>query len=687
MSVAWFTSTLNINDTSLGTNTQSFSGTGQGGIVNQGAITAAPGGYVALIGNQVSNQGIITAQLGTVALAAGSGITLSFNGAGLVKIQVDQSTLNNLAENKQLIIADGGQVIMTAGAKDSLLASVVNNTGVIEANTVAEHDGVISLLGGMTAGSVSVSGTLDASAPNTGNGGFIETSAAKIEVAENANITTASANGKSGTWLIDPNNFTIAASGGDISGNTLSTELDHGNVEIESNSGTTGTQGNINVNDVVAWNANQLTLNAQNNIYFNANLNPTPIASSTAKLALDYGQGAVTANNTSNYYLAAGVQVNLPAGQNFSTTLGSNGTPINYTVIDSLGSAGSMTKTDLQGINGGLTGNYVLGANINASVTTNWNNNQGFTPLGTPNTPFSGVFDGLGHTISNLNINNPNSSFVGLFGYTVNGSQIQNTGLSNANIQGGYFTGGLVGYNDLGGIVNNSYTTGSVTGASYVGGLVGYSDGAVSNSYATAAVNGSDFVGGLIGANSGSISVTHATGGVTGQNQVAGLIGENFGQVSVSYATGNVTGSDYVGGLIGQNIDSVNNGATVDASVTNTYATGKVTGANNSGELIGEHDSGTVSNTNSTTINSPILPNIPSALFFQQKLNNQIKSGVGFLNNQLGNSYNLVSTDKPIQNEGDKSGVASAPANLVPNNPTQDEQLFKFQGEEHEDEI
>jgi hypothetical protein len=101
---------------------------------------------------------------------------------------------------------------------------VVNNSGVIEARTVANHDGTIELLGGMTAGTVEVAGTLDASAPEGGAGGYIETSAAHVEVAAATKVTTAAASGRYGLWLIDPQDFTVAASGGDISGTTLSSE-------------------------------------------------------------------------------------------------------------------------------------------------------------------------------------------------------------------------------------------------------------------------------------------------------------------------------------------------------------------------------------------------------------------------------------------------------------------------------
>src|SRR5205823_2117133 len=142
-------------------------------VINQGSITAATGGSVALLGGQVSNQGTITAQLGTVALAAGSAMTLDFRGNKLMSVRVDQGAVGALAENRQLIQADGGTVIMTAAARDALMNTVVNNTGVIEARTIQDQGGEIKLLGSSDGGRVNVDGTLDASAPAGGNGGSI----------------------------------------------------------------------------------------------------------------------------------------------------------------------------------------------------------------------------------------------------------------------------------------------------------------------------------------------------------------------------------------------------------------------------------------------------------------------------------------------------------------------------------
>jgi filamentous hemagglutinin family protein len=593
-------SAMNFNDASLSGNSRSFGGSGTGSVINQGTLHAADGGYVALLGNTVSNQGTITARLGTVALGAGSAATLTFSGNSLLQMLVDQSTLNNLAENRQLIEADGGRVIMTAGAKNALLASVVNNTGVIEARTVENRNGVITLLGSMAAGAVNVGGTLDASAADAGNGGFVETSAATVKVADGARITTAAPFGLTGTWLIDPVDYVIAASGGNITGAALSSNLGGGNVTILSSSGTGGTAGNVSVNDVLSWSANKLTLNAYNNISINANLN----GSGTASLALQYGQGAVAAGNTSTYGLGNGAQVNLPAGNSFSTLLGSNGTARNFAVINSLGAAGDETAgpATLQGMaaTANLAGNYALGGNIDASTTSTWNGGLGFAPMGALGTAFNGQFDGLGHTISGLTINRPATDFVGLFGY-MSAATVSNVGVLGGSVSGHNNVGGLAAMNSQGSI-NNSYTTASVTGNIYVGGLAGYNMAftqgvppyaTVSNSYATGAVTGSQNVGGLVGFNDhGIITNAYASGNVnaaanTGK-YIGGLVGQDFqGTTSKAYASGAVNGgasttSQLTGGLVGYV-------STAQSSFTDVYATGSVTGYAGVGGLVGQN--------------------------------------------------------------------------------------------------
>jgi len=594
-----------LNEVTLSGNTATFSGSGAGSIVNEGTINAATGGSVALLGNHVGNEGAITARLGTVALGAGSAVTLTLSGNSLVKMQVDESTLNTLAENGGLIEADGGTVILSAGAKEALLASVVNNTGVIEARTVENHDGTIELLGGMTAGTVNVGGTLDASAPDGGNGGFIETNAAHIEVADEAKITTAASHGLIGSWLIDPQDFTVAASGGDITGATLSTELGSTSVALQSSSGATAGSGNVNVNDNVSWGANTtLTLTASNNVNVNANItaagatagltiNPnTANGPETASNVGDFHLGANAAITLSGasaslhidtpfYYLAAGATINLPnVSSNSSTALVIAGTP--YTVINSLGAAGSITSTDLQGVSGDLSGHYALGSDISAAATSAWNAGQGFAPIGNRSTPFTGVFDGLGHTINALVIARPATDDVGLFGYTMNGV-IQNIGLTGASVSGASYVGGLVGYN-YGGSVRNAYATGNVSGGdSSVGGLVGINFGGfIRSSYATGSVSGGTAVGGLAGFNSGIIDSSYATGTVNGGSYTGGFVGFSSGIITSSFASGAVNGTSEVGGLVG--------GAGYNSTINECYALETVIASGNSvavGGLVG----------------------------------------------------------------------------------------------------
>ncbi|HCH25429.1 MAG TPA: hypothetical protein DE179_14155 [Oceanospirillaceae bacterium] len=629
-------STLDIADADIGKKQQVFSGSGTGNILNQGLINAVEGGFVALIGNEVSNQGAIKTPLGTTAMAAGNKVSITFANNSLVKLEIDESLIDSQADNGGLIQAQGGQVLMSAGAKDTLLASVVNNSGVIEATTFQYKDGQIVLMAGLKAGETIVSGTLDASASGVEeDGGFIETSAAKVRVSEGANITAKSSNGQSGTWLIDPVDFTVAASGGDMTGAALTASLANQNVIIQSTSGSTGTSGDLNVKDTVSWSANKLTLNAQNDIKVTADMTVTGGGS----LALEYGQDAVTANNTSSYSVT-GASIKLPAStSNFTTKQGSDGAVKVYTVITSLGAENSSSATDLQGMQAGLTTNYALGADIDATATSGWTNK--FTPVGNTTTNFSGNFGGLGNSISNLSGTTPNgrggmfgavsnaiiqdltlenitinqlayddisgilagqandvqlsnilvtgnssltgtasSKTGGLVGYLI-GSQLKNSSSNAKIVNSRYFVGGLVGRADSS-TISNSSASGDIRGYDQVGGLVGILalNSTITSSFATGDVVGGVDLGGLVGlANGGIIDNVYATGAVRGSIEIGGLVGDNRKTVTNGYATGNITASNTnnVGGLIGTNAGTVNN------SYWNTQTSGMATSAGGTG--------------------------------------------------------------------------------------------------------
>lgn len=599
-------STLDITDADFLAGKRTFSrNNATGSITNQGQITAADGGLIALLAPTVVNEGVIAARLGNVALAAGDKITLAAGADGLLQLAIDPATLQTLIDNRQLIVADGGQVLMTSKAADALSAGVVANSGTIQARTLQEHEGRILLLADMEHGEINLSGNLDASAPSSppplagegagerANGGFVETSAAQVKVADTARVTTLATNGENGLWLIDPNDYTIAASGGNISGATLSANLAGGNVAINTaTQGTAGGNGDIFVNDAVSWNANTLTLTAERDI----NINAVMTASGASILVIN-PTGTVKVGFAPGEANGFAGRVDFPgrSGAGFLTIKG-----VGYTVINSLGLAGSVTGADLQGINGNLAGKYALGANIDASATSGWNAGAGFAPMGVwewnnPAVSFTGIFDGLGHVISGLTINRPATHFVGLFGAVGVNGIVRNVGSQGGTIGGYIYVGGLVGWND--GTVINSYATGSVVGtimtSNLVGGLVGYNAwGTISNAYATGDVTGQNGVGGLVGLNQATISNVYATGNVIGDVDVGGLVAANDGAISNAHASGDVTGSDTVGGLVGES----GNGA-----ISNSYATGNVTSvAGRIGGLVGFNWGTPISNSYAT---------------------------------------------------------------------------------------
>ena len=335
-------STLNISDADFMAGRYSFSGPGGGTVLNRGSISAH-GGDVALLGGQVSNQGLITASLGTVAMAAGSAITLDVAGDGLLNVTIDKGAVGALVQNGGMIQANGGKVVLTAQAAGDLLKTVVNNTGVIEAQTIGSRNGVISLLADMQSGVVNVGGVLDASAPTGGSGGAIETSAATVNVAASSTVTTAAPSGVTGTWTIDPVDFTIGSSAGDnISGATLSAKLvtnsvvistlpgaangsTGGTPQVTTRTSTTPGNGDIMVNDAVAWTASSspttLTLDAQRDVNVNA-----AITATKGNLVICCGRdanidAAITTTNGS-VLISAGRDLSFTVGAALTTTDG-----------------------------------------------------------------------------------------------------------------------------------------------------------------------------------------------------------------------------------------------------------------------------------------------------------------------------------------------------------------------------
>ena len=297
-----------------------------GDITQLGDIKVPTGGVVALIAPIVANKGNITAPQGKVLLASAEQFSITLPDNGQFAYTLDRGTLQGLVDNGGAILADGGHVILTAKGTDAVKKSLIKHTGKIEANTVQNKNGVIELLGDLDNTRLEASGSLKAEAEQ-GDGGFVETSAAKLSI-NDLKVSTKSKFGKTGLWVIDPKDLIVAPSGGDTTGQQVSASLQNTDIQLKSKDGATEGKGDVIINDEISWDKNTLTLNAENNIYINENLN----GSGSARLELKYGQatpdGIQADGSESDYYfyryLNENKVINLPAGASLTTQRGSS---------------------------------------------------------------------------------------------------------------------------------------------------------------------------------------------------------------------------------------------------------------------------------------------------------------------------------------------------------------------------
>ncbi len=231
--------------------------------------------------------------------------------------------------------------------------------------------------------------------------------------------------------------------------------------------------------------------------------------------------------------------------------------------------------------------------------------------------PWTGVFDGNDHVISNFTCISSAPGHVGLFGCMAGpnaevkhlalvGARVERVDASgqdragalvgllregtitaccvdDASVRGRNRVGGLVGENVNGKIVN-CYANASVSGTDDVGGLVGYNSGHVSASFATGIVSGNGWgFGGLAGSNNpnGRIYQCYSSSTVSGRERVGGLVGENRqGTIMQSYSNGEVRGTkSYIGGLVGENLKG-----NVDASFWDIETSQRTTSAGGTGK-------------------------------------------------------------------------------------------------------
>ncbi len=178
-----------------------------------------------------------------------------------------------------------------------------------------------------------------------------------------------------------------------------------------------------------------------------------------------------------------------------------------------------------------LSAHYIQTQDIEfPAEISEWDNNQGFLPIGygtlSESFPFSGYYDGQGHTISNLYMNRPSEDGVSFFGLLITGT-VMNLGLVDVEITGAWGVAGIVSEMDTNSLVENSFVTGDITGEAFVGGITGYNfESEINNCY---------FIG--------SVDALEGLAGIAGFNDTA--------YISNCYAVASVTDTDYAGVITG----------------------------------------------------------------------------------------------------------------------------------------
>ncbi|MDD3765982.1 MAG: ZmpA/ZmpB/ZmpC family metallo-endopeptidase-related protein, partial [Eubacteriales bacterium] len=251
-----------------------------------------------------------------------------------------------------------------------------------------------------------------------------------------------------------------------------------------------------------------------------------------------------------------------------------------------------------------LNGHYCLLNDIDYATdyTTPETHSTSWIPIGNVVSPFTGVFEGNGKVIGNLEINNSDAAKPqqGLFGY-VSGTntKIRNLKMTGVDIKNNLsvsnaYTGAIAGVIENS-IIVNCKITGSISGGSSgAGAIAGFSSGSLSNSYSEANVT-NVIAGGLVGYSTGTISNCRVTSNVISEagptSAAGGLVGIQQGGLIVnSYVSGTVEGTN-VGGAIG---------IQQEGNINSTYAKNDITAVGTSpcaGGFVGRKENGAITNT------------------------------------------------------------------------------------------
>ncbi|MDP2041802.1 MAG: hypothetical protein Q8K16_11545, partial [Algoriphagus sp.] len=243
------------------------------------------------------------------------------------------------------------------------------------------------------------------------------------------------------------------------------------------------------------------------------------------------------------------------------------------------------TWSELHSVRENITSSFILINNLDRNTegyeqfaSASANGGQGWLPI----VNFSGIFDGNDFNISNLIINRPNQSSVGLFGKAGN-AEFKNLHLKDIHVKASNDIGGLLGLGIKITISNCSFD-GNVEGKYFVGGLVGtIGNSQFSDCYSLGQVTAFRSGGGIAGnAYQTNVNRCFSSGNVEATLEAGGLIGlfhsVSNNMIQNSYSLANVSADEVVGGLVGK---------LSNAQISHSYAAGELLGEFKVGGLVG----------------------------------------------------------------------------------------------------
>lgn len=322
-----------------------------GTVINKGIINAATGGNIALIGKQVDNQGLISAKLGAVTLAAGKEAVLTFDNQGLLGVRVSKEILQDelgigaAVSNSGDINAEGGQILMTGSVSQDIFSQAVNAEGLNAKTSVVMHeDGSFTLGAGadvVNAGTISTSSeTTDAGqivvlGENVNSSGAIFANSKTANAAGNIEIHSRD------TTLLTSQSHTSATNEGAGTGGQVKILGDRVGVLDQSQIDASGTHGGGDINIGGGFQGKETQLrNATRTV-----IGKDTLIESNAFTDGDGGDVIVWADETTSFT----GEINVRGGE-----LGGDGGFVEVSGKENLRFLGNVDRTAVRGENGTL---------------------------------------------------------------------------------------------------------------------------------------------------------------------------------------------------------------------------------------------------------------------------------------------------------------------------------------------